>query len=487
MLNGIRGLDLLVARPEVDSHNLGVTGMSGGGAYSWWISAADERVKVAGTVCGTATLGAQLYDRAVDRNCDCMWWINTYRWDLADVGALIAPRPLLISSSRLDQYFPVTSARVVYNQLKRLYTMLGAEEKLTYVEPPGQHGYDSISRTHVFSWFVKHLQGKDVPPEQIGDIDESPEHQESEATLRVFVDGPPPDDRTPTIQDDIFVPPKLPRTTTSTDVAEARQQVIAQLREKTFGAFPKSPPPLDVQVEYEYRFYEDGNGYRFAFTSEEGWRLHGFLLNLAPSTPTPAPAVLALRNTGANSLESDASDQFFLGQIRTPCAKLVVETRGTGDTAWGDGLGQHLRRGSAWTGRTLASMRVFDALRGLEAVRQLPYVDGKRVALAASGEMAAVALYAALLDGHVSSLILDRPPTTQNAGSDPDGRGPAIEMLNCLRITDLPQVAGLLYPLELVFLGDVPVTYGWAEEVYNRLGPPGRLYTLGDLSSWQLA
>ena len=100
--------------------------------------------------------------------------------------------------------------------------------------------------------------------------------------------------------------------------------------------------------------------------------------------------------------------------------------------------------------------------------------------------MAAVALYAALLDGHVNSLVLDTPPSTQNAPSEPDGRGPAIEMLNCLRITDLPQVAGLLYPTELVFLGDVPISYGWAMELYNRLGAPGKLRRLRDLSSWQL-
>lgn len=485
MLNGIRGLDLLVARPEVDAGRLGVTGMSGGGAYTWWIAAADERVKVAGTVCGTATLGAQLYDRAVDRNCDCMWWINNLRWDLAEVAALVAPRPLLISSSRLDQYFPVDSARAVYQQVKRLYTMLGAEDKLAYVEPPGQHGYDPIARTHVFSWFVKHLQGKDVSPEQVGDIDETPEHQETEAALRVFVDGPPADDRVPTIQDDIFVPPAHPQTATAAEVAEARQRLIAQLREKTFGAFPQSPPPLDAKVEYAYRFYEDGLGYRFGFTSEDGWRLQGFLLNLALSTPTPAPAILMLRNPGATSTERDASNRLFLGSIKTPCATLVVETRGTGDTAWGDGLNLHLRRASAWAGRTLASMRVYDTLRALQAIRQLPYVDGKRITLAASGEMAAVALYAALLAEGVNSLILDAPPATQNEISAPDGRGPALEMLNCLRFTDLAQVAGLLYPMDLVLLGNPPITYGWAEEIYSRLGAPGRFRKLRDLSSWQ--
>jgi len=118
MLNGIRGLDLLVQRPEVDPTRLGVTGISGGGTTSWWISAGDERVKVSGPVCGTSTLASYVYDRTVDSNCDCMWWINSYRWDLADVGALIAPRPLLIVDSNRDVHFTLASMREIHRQLK---------------------------------------------------------------------------------------------------------------------------------------------------------------------------------------------------------------------------------------------------------------------------------------------------------------------------------------------------------------------------------
>ena len=472
MLNGIRGIDLLVGRPEVDPQRIGTTGMSGGGAYSWYIPAADERVKVSASQCGTTTLASHIGDRTVDRACDCMWWINTYGWDLADVGALVAPRKQLIGSTRRDQYFNVIDARVVHRQLKALYTMLGVPENLAYVEPLGQHGYDELARTTIFSWFLKHLQGKDVPPDQVGDVDEIPAHQESADTLRVYVEGPPPDNRVPTIQDDFIALAEPPRVASAGQAAELRQQVIAQLRAKTFGAFPKNPPPLDVKVEYEYRFYQDGEGYRFAYTSEAGVRLHGFLLNLALDTPTPAPAVLLLRSPEMFGREGNGPEESFLGSLAAPCAKLMVETRGTGDTAWGEGLNLHLRRASAWTGRTIASMRVYDTLRALEAVRQLPYVDSKRVALAGAGDMAAVALYAALLDGHVNSLVLDTPPSTQNAPSELDGRGPAIEMLNCLRITDLPQVAGLLYPTELVFLGDFPISYGWALEIPTGWEPP---------------
>src|ERR1700683_575317 len=80
---------------------------------------------------------------------------------------------------------------------------------------------------------------------------------------------------------------------------EERRRVIEKLREKTFRAFPKTPPPLDVKVEYDYEFWEDGAGDRFSFTSEEGGRLHGYLVSLPTATPRPAPAIVGLRNPGA--------------------------------------------------------------------------------------------------------------------------------------------------------------------------------------------
>jgi hypothetical protein len=129
-------------------------------------------------------------------------------------------------------------------------------------------------------------------------------------------------------------------------------------------------------------------------------------------------------------------------------------------------------------------MRVWDALRAFEAARALPGVDAARVSVAARGDMAAVALYAALLDSRIASLFLDSPPATQNAASQPSGKGPAVEMLNCLRYTDLPQVAGLLYPAQVVIAGEFPATYEWAEALYRGMTPQGRFHRVTAMSEW---
>jgi hypothetical protein len=413
-----------------------------------------------------------------------MWWINSYKWDLADVGALIAPRPLLIAASNHDGT-PITGVQEVYRQLKQLYTKLGVPENLGLVVASGGHGYYPLSRTTIYSWFIKHLQGKNIPPEEVGDVDERPEKQESEETLRVYVNGPPAGSRVPTIQDDFIKLAEPPHIADVAGLKRAQEAVVAGLRKKSFAAFP-SPPPLNVHVEPEYE-YGNKKMVIFFFTSEEGWRLRG-ALHVANAMTTPAPVVMAFRSPGDKFSRSDnrgGETLEFLKPIQPPWATVVIELRGTGESIWGGTLQWHLRRAFAWTGRTLASMWVYDALRALACVRQLPQVDGHRIAMAAQGEMAGVALYAALLDGHVQTLLLEDPPATQNAASQPDGEGTALEMLACLRVTDLPQVAGLLYPAELVFIGERPSTYDWAQELYGRLGGAERFRRVNGLGDWR--
>ncbi|HAM73916.1 MAG TPA: hypothetical protein DCM86_19985 [Verrucomicrobiales bacterium] len=478
LLNGIRALDLLEQRPEVDPSRLGVTGISGGGAASWWIAAADPRVKVAAPVCGTATLFSHVHDRTIDGHCDCMWWINSYRWDLADVGGLIAPRPLLIGSADKDGIFTIESIRRVHSQLEGLYRSLGARDRIRLVETPGGHSYHARSRTEIFSWFSKHLQGREVSAATIGDIDERPDAQESAETLRVFVHGPPPGNRVTRVQDGFFVPPGHPEIRDAASLLQERERVVARLRRVTFGAFPSEPPPLDLQVEQE--FEEDASGFRFGYTSEEGWRLHGQLLYRKPAAGR-APVVVGLRSPG----ERRGETRGFLLRLAVPWLRVECEPRGTGETSWGEDLQWHVRRAAAWTGRTLASMRVWDVLRSLEAARRLPQVDPARVALAARGEMCVPALYAALLDGRVGTLLLQDPPATLDLPGEKDGRGPAMEMLNVLRVADLVQAAGLLWPTELVLAGSVPEGYAEVERVYSRAGLPGRVTRVGETGEWR--
>lgn len=477
--NSIRALDFMESLPEVDGSRLGVTGHSGGGAGSWWLAAADDRVKAVAPVCGTYTFESHVRDRTVDINCDCMMPINYYGWEFTDVGALVAPRPLLIASAAQDMYYAIQGARDVYATLKTLYDRHGASDALRWVETKGPHAYQPESCRAVFAWFIKHLQGAQVSEDKLPTIDTRQEVQESEEALRVFTDELPRDQRVTTIHEE-FIPLAPPPTiATKAQLTQVRDRVKDQLMRTSFHQFPREPLPLNVTRSYEMESREHVGG-RFRFESESGIWINGSWSRLKEA-PTRGPVLIHLQSP------SDAwnASERWLKELHPDWTRVSIEVRGTGDHSWHPQMNLHVRRAAMLTGRTVASLQVYDALRALEAVKQLFDVDSTGIALAGGGQMAAITLYAALLKGDMEAVVLEDPPATQNTASPTSDSDLTLEMLGCLQITDLPHVAGLLWPTELVFVAGRPESYRWAEDAYIRLGAPGSVCHVARLSQWR--
>jgi cephalosporin-C deacetylase-like acetyl esterase len=477
--NGIRGLDLLCARTEVNPEKLGVTGISGGGAQSWYIAAADQRIKAVATACGASTLKAHLQTKTIDNHCDCMTPINTYQRDFHDIGALIAPRPLLMVQSNRDGLNTIESVRDLHQTIKRLYDWHGASPNLQLVETPGGHSYHKNSRQAIFAFFMKHLQKKEMPVSEIGDIDESEQAQWSQDRLRVYVHGPLPKDRTLTIQDTFFKLPAPPTLSSREQVEAQKKKTVQFLKTRTFAAFPKEPAPFAAACEFRS---DDGAPYGlcvYSFISEPGWRLRTTIRWHHPQRDKHA-MMIVLRDPD----EMRGATEKFIAELNKDWNVAIFDCRGVGDTGWAADQQWHLRRASAWTGRTLASMRVYDLVRCIEFIKTLDGVDKDKIALAGQGEMSVIALYAALLNGHCCGLLLQDPPATQNAASRPDGRGEAIEMLNCLRVTDVNQIPGLLLPTPIAFVGKWPKEYTWSQQVYQVLGHSEQFRTIAGVGDF---
>ncbi|NPV07789.1 MAG: hypothetical protein HPY83_07475 [Anaerolineae bacterium] len=499
MWNSMRAVDLLQSRPEVDPEAIGAMGCSGGGATTWWLGAGDDRVKAVCPNSATGTMAAHLADRTVDGHCDCMFHINTYQWDLSDVGALIAPRALLISSPDRDGIYSIASIRECYDRTRKVYELLGVPERIGLIETPGPHGYHERSRRAIFAWFLKHLKGEDVSPAEVPDTVQDPQLLEKDEDLLVFPDRVlPPDERSTSVHD-FFVPLAAPPEVTSADgLREARAMLVADLRSRTFGHFPQSPCDLAISKDFEWQSHTHSFT-RVDFTPEEGWRLSAYLS--VPRQEHKRERSLLVHLVNARDAGLRAVRPLYQrvpkgwADLGPEWVRLAVAVRGVDDTAWGDDLAWHVRRASAIIGRTVASMRVYDAVRALEVARSLDVVDGERIVLSGAGEMAVVALYAALLDGNLRAVVLSDPPATHDAPGAADGTGDSIEMLNVLRFTDLPYVAGLLWPTRLVFLEPPedcrssacrPREYMWAENLYARLGAPGAVSHIKDLAALRL-
>lgn len=97
-------------------------------------------------LCGASTLKAQITTRTIDGHCDCMMSINTYRQDFTDIGALIAPRPLLICQADRDGLNKIEAVRDLYRHIRKIYKLYNATDKIALIETPGGHSYHKISR-----------------------------------------------------------------------------------------------------------------------------------------------------------------------------------------------------------------------------------------------------------------------------------------------------------------------------------------------------
>lgn len=462
--NSVRALDLLSARKDVDSTKIGVTGISGGGSQSWYMAAADPRIKAAAPVCGAGTLKAQIGDRMVDGQCDCMMLSNTYLRDFNDIGALIAPKPFLIAQADQDGMFPIESVRELYGQVKKTYDLYGKPENVSFIETPGPHSYHQLSRENIFSFFLNHLMNKKVTPTEAGDIDTSAAAMATPDELKVYVNGAPKDDRTTTIQNDFIALSTAPVIETKEQLVIHRDSVKQFLRDKTFRAFPATTDSFASVHEFKSLADEHSGNDIYSFTSEKGWRLK-VDVQWKNDRDKKKPLMIVLRNYDESRWQSEA----FAGNISADWNVAYFEPRGIGENGWEPALQWNIRRSAWWTGRTIASMQVYDLLRCIEFCRTLPNIDSTQIGIAAENSLAVVGLYAALMDGKCTRVMLQNPPATQDVTGEEYGKGPAIEMLNCLQATDVNRLPALIWPAKVEYVGQMPEAYRWSAKVVQML------------------
>ena len=235
--NCVRALDYLQSRKEVDGERLGVTGRSGGGAYSWWIAAIDDRIKAAAPVAGITDLENHVVDGTVEGHCDCMFFVNTYRWDYPLVAALVAPRALLLENSDTDGIFPLNGVIRTHAKVRQIYQLYKAAPQFGLVITPGPHKDTQDLQVPAFRWFNKHLKGQEPL------IGMAAEKLLTPAELKVFAKLPE-DERNTTIHE-TFTHTTPPAAPPADEAAwrKSRQGWLGALRTKVFRGWPEKDPP----------------------------------------------------------------------------------------------------------------------------------------------------------------------------------------------------------------------------------------------------
>jgi dienelactone hydrolase len=452
--NGIRGIDYLVSREDVDPERIAVTGISGGGAATFWIAAADERVKVAIPVSGMADLESYVSNRVINGHCDCMFLYNTFQWPWTRIAGLVAPRPMLFVNSDADRIFPMDANERITNRLERLYSLSGASDRFDTVVSVGGHAYREDIRRAAFQFLNMHLKG-DARPVTDSEIDVVSEggnpgpYPIAPERLRVFpTDADLPAHQINTKIDEQFVPMLWVAS------PAPRQRLLDEVRRVSFGYFPETIPAakrLDKQTL-------PGGESLERLQSEEHIEFRLRYPNLRTGDG-PQSVFLALLNEDEAGTTPDWVKEHGISH-RTV---VLCEPRGIGATRWTRKNGpNYVERSHALLGRTVDAARVWDTIA---AAKYLTGHDAKTpVYVGGKGAAGVLAGYAAALDDKIAGATVITPQKSHMHSDAP-------QFLNVLRICDVPITFGFIAPRPLRLVGVSVDDFATTKEAYSVVAP----------------
>lgn len=153
--DGVRALDYLMSRPEVDPSRIGLTGNSGGGTMTEWLWAVEDRFQMAAPGCFLSTYLANLENELPQ---DCEQYppgIMGEGLEMVDLMIFRAPKPAILLGQNYD-YFDLRSLQKAYEDLKKIYGILGREDDIALFVGPHGHGYHPENQRAMVRFFAHH-------------------------------------------------------------------------------------------------------------------------------------------------------------------------------------------------------------------------------------------------------------------------------------------------------------------------------------------
>jgi dienelactone hydrolase/pimeloyl-ACP methyl ester carboxylesterase len=448
--DGIRSLDYLASRPEIDPKRLGCTGCSGGGTLTSYLMALDERIVAAAPSCYItslerlfATIGPQDAEQNITGQV-------AFGMEHADYILLHAPRPTLLLTGTRD-FFDIQGAWTTFREAKNVYGVLGHAERMDLSEFDQTHGYPKNHREGAVRWMRRWLLGVDdaITEPEFPIAKEQDLWCTETGQVLSALKGKSAFDLTAEREKELAA--KRGKLSNEELLKEVRKRIglPAVVPEAT-----ASPRHGDVRRDT----YTIAKG---TSTVEPGIKLPYLLF--APDRKKAGPKVLYVSGEGksAASTKGGLLDRWAQeGQVI-----VALDLRGMGETAGSDFkdafLGFHLNR-------PLLGQRTQDLLAVLADLSGECHLFG-------SGTAAPAALHAAALEPKVSQLTLERMVISwSSVARTPMSRNQLSNVVpGALEAYDLPDLAAAIAPRPLTIRGAVdaagkPVSQEDLESAYAR-------------------
>jgi dienelactone hydrolase len=432
--DGIRSLDYLAGRPDVDPKRIGCTGCSGGGTLTSYLMTLDDRVAVAAPSCYVtslerlfATIGPQDAEQNIPGQV-------AFGMEHADYLTVRAPRPTLVLAATRD-FFDIQGTWTSFREAKRVYGLMGHAERVDLYEGDTTHGFPKGQREAMLRWMRRWLQGKDDAP--------------TETELPLVPERDLWCTRTGQIIEDV-------KGKSVFDLTSERARTLAAEREKAklspdelraevarlIGVKLPVPAATVADVGVVRR-----NGYvvrKQVFTTEPGIPVPALLFTRGADDRNPLVVYLDGRGKAAEAGPDGRIERLLKEGFRV----LAVDVRGTGETAPAAApkgkpgyFGVDFKEAflAVHLSRPLLGQKVYDVLAVIGAMK----ADGVR--LIAVGSAGPVGLHVASLDGRIKrTSVEDSIPSWTDVARTPITYDQLTNVVpGALRVYDLPDLVRL--------------------------------------------
>ena len=393
--DGMRAIDYLQSRPEVDPQRIGCAGNSGGGTQTGYLMALDDRIRCAAPSCWITSMSRLLANPGAQDSEQNIF--GQLQFGVDDVHWILmrAPSPVLVCAAAKDDSFDIGGTWEAFRYAKRLYSDLGLAERVDIVESSAPHGYHISHREGTARWMSRWLVGKDqvIAEPKMAFLSE----EEYRCVPSGNVMSLPGARSVYDLNDDCEN--ELAKRRASSWVSGERTALLAEVRRlagiRKLADLPKPRvEPCGTVARAGYRIE------KLAIAPEEGVVLPALLF--LPEKAKPGRVVLYLHDQGK---AADAGPGGPIEQrVQAGEAVLAVDLRGMGQTrasetdayyshSWQDAYTAYL------LGRSYVGMRAEDILvcarYAAERVADRPDAE---VSLVAVGNVGIPALHAAALE-----------------------------------------------------------------------------------------
>jgi cephalosporin-C deacetylase-like acetyl esterase len=438
--DGMRAIDYLESRPEIDPKRIGCTGNSGGGTLTSYLMALDGRIAVAAPSCFLTSL-RRLVETILPQDAEQNIHAQiSFGMDHADYVMMRAPRPTLMCVATRD-FFDIGGAWDSFRQAKRFYGRLGFPERVEIVETDATHGFSVDLRVGTVRWMRRWLLKADDA------IVETKAAVLTDKELQCTPEG------------QVM---RLPGARSVYDLNLDLEKQLAEARKRFWKENSRQAALDEVRritgIPSTYLAATGGKAEKTGSIERQGYRVDKLVLQPEPGIALPAllfvphkatgPAVLYVNAAGK---EADAGPGGSIEKVvEQGQAVLAVDLRGLGETqaAGKDGIAKYL--GPEWTDAFLAymldtsylAMRIRDILFCAEFLGK-----GREVHLVSVGHTGPAALHAAALepDRFASVTLKNSLRSWSDVVRTPQAKNQWINVVHgALRVYDLPDLLATL-------------------------------------------